>query len=65
MKRIMPFAAAFLMLLAAVVGMLLVKSVHKESDTAYDGAQFVLDTPECTDGESIYAIRFINGGEPV
>ena len=70
MKRIIPFAAAFLLLAAVVAGILFIKSIDVKKDTSFEGAKFVAESigiiekteKEPRGGGVIPAVRFKEGG---
>ena len=71
MKRIIPFAAAFLLLAAVVAGILFIKLFDIKKDTTFDGAKFVAESigiiekaeKEPHGGGVIPAVRFRSGGK--
>ena len=53
MKKVLPFAAAALMLAALITGALLLAGMEKKQDSSFDGASFV-----CSEGISVRRAAF-------
>ncbi len=61
MKRLLPFAAAALLLAALTIGVMLLGGSGKKKDTSFDGASFVCSE----EGSAEHAAFFVSEGGSV